>query len=64
MHRWLYRLSVGRIGTRVNGFERLMLTTRGRRSGEPRKVALQSLEHGDGWAVIGSYAGEGRHPAW
>ena len=64
MHRWLYRLSVGRIGTRVNGFEILMLTTRGRRSGEPRKVALQSLEHGDGWAVIGSYAGEGRHPAW
>ena len=64
MHRWLYRLSGGRIGTRVNGFEILMLTTRGRRSGEPRRVALQSLEHGDGWAVIGSYAGEDRHPAW
>ena len=64
MHRWLYRLSGGRIGTRVNGFEILMLTTHGRRSGEPRQVALQSLEHGDGWAVIGSYAGEDRDPAW
>lgn len=64
MHRWLYRLSGGRIGTRVNGFEILMLTTRGRRSGEPRRVALQSLPHGDGWAVIGSYAGEDRDPAW
>ena len=41
-----------------------MLTTRGRRSGEPRQVALQALEHGDGWAVIGSYAGEDLHPAW
>ena len=64
VHRWLYRLSGGRIGTRVNGFEILLLTTRGRASGEPRRVALQSLEHGDGWAVIASFAGEDRHPNW
>ena len=64
VHRWLYRLSGGRIGRRVNGFEVLLLTTRGRRSGEPRRVALQSLEHGEGWAVIASYAGEDRHPSW
>ena len=30
VHRWLYRLSGGRIGTKVNGFEILLLTTRGR----------------------------------
>lgn len=41
-----------------------MLTTRGRTSGEPRRAALQSLEHGDGWAVIASFAGEDRHPQW
>ena len=64
VHRWLYRLSGGRIGTKVNGFEILLLTTRGRTSGEPRRVALQSLEHGDGWAVIASFAGEDRHPNW
>ena len=64
VHRWLYRLSGGRIGRRINGFEVLLLATRGRRSGEPRRVALQSLEHGEGWAVIASYAGEDRHPAW
>ena len=64
VHRWMYRLSGGSIGRRVNGFEVLLLTTRGRRSGEPRRVALQSLEHGEGWAVIASYAGEDRHPAW
>lgn len=63
-HRWLYRLSGGRIGRRSNGFEVLLLTTTGRRSGERRSVALQSLEHGNGWAVIASYAGEDRHPAW
>ena len=27
-------------------------------------MALQSLEHGAGWAVIASYAGEDRHPSW
>ncbi len=64
VHRWLYRLSGGRIGTRVNGFEVLLLTTRGRSSGEPRRAALQSLEHGEGWAVIASFAGEDRHPNW
>jgi F420H(2)-dependent quinone reductase len=64
VHRWLYRISGGRIGRRMNGFEILLLTTRGRRSGELRRVALQSLEHGEGWAVIASYAGEDRHPSW
>ena len=64
VHRWMYRLSGGRIGRRINGFEVLLLTTRGRRSGELRRVALQSLEHREGWAVIASYAGEDRHPAW
>jgi deazaflavin-dependent oxidoreductase (nitroreductase family) len=64
VHRWLFRLSGGRIGRRINGFEVLLLTTTGRKSGEPRRVALQSLEHGDAWAVVASFAGEDRHPAW
>jgi deazaflavin-dependent oxidoreductase (nitroreductase family) len=64
VHRWLYRLSGGRIGRRSNGFEVLLLATTGRRSGARRFVALQSLEHENGWAVIASYAGEDRHPAW
>jgi F420H(2)-dependent quinone reductase len=64
MHRRLYRLSGGRIGRRMNGFDVLLLTTTGRRTGEPRTVALQCLEHGVGWAVIASYAGEDRDPAW
>jgi deazaflavin-dependent oxidoreductase (nitroreductase family) len=64
VRRQLYRLSGGRIGRRSNGFEVLLLTTTGRRSGEPRSVALQCVEHGTGWAVIASYAGEDRDPAW
>ena len=64
VHRNLYRLSGGRIGRRVSGFEVLLLTTVGRKSGEPRQAALQMLPHGEGWAVIASHAGEDRHPAW
>ena len=64
MHRTLYRLSGGRIGRRMNGFSVLLLTTRGRRSGEARHAALQMLPHRDGWAVIASNAGQDHNPAW
>jgi deazaflavin-dependent oxidoreductase (nitroreductase family) len=64
VHRWLFQVSGGRIGSSMNGFPILLLTTRGRRSGEPRRVALQYLEHGGALAVAGSYAGEDRDPAW
>jgi deazaflavin-dependent oxidoreductase (nitroreductase family) len=64
MHRTFYRLSGGRIGRRVNGFDVLLLTTRGRRSGEARDATLQMLPHQDGWAVIASNAGQDHHPAW
>lgn len=64
MHRKLYRLSGGRIGRRSNGFEVLLLTTRGRKTGETRDVMLQMLPHREGWAVVASYAGEAREPAW
>ena len=42
----------------------LLLTTRGRKSGRPKSVALQYVPEGAGYAVIASYAGEDRDPAW
>ena len=64
VHRNLYRLSGGRMGRRINGFEVLLLTTRGRITGTPRDVMLQMLPHHDGWAVAATHAGEDRNPAW
>ena len=64
IHRWLFRVSRGRVGARMNGFAILLLTTRGRGSGQPRRVALQFLPHGDAWAVVGSRAGDDRQPDW
>ena len=64
LHRWLYRLSGGRIGTRVGPWSALLLVTRGRKSGERRTVGLNYLTDDGRLVVVGSYAGEDRHPAW
>ena len=64
LHRWLYALSGGRIGTTINGMPVLMLRTRGRRSGDQRTVGLQYLAVGSACVVIASFVGEERQPAW
>lgn len=42
----------------------LILTTTGRKSGEPREALLLYAVDGDGWVLIGSNWGQGHHPAW
>jgi deazaflavin-dependent oxidoreductase (nitroreductase family) len=42
----------------------LLLTTTGRKSGEPRALPLLYGETGDSYVVIGSKAGMPTHPAW
>ncbi len=64
LHRFIYRASGGRVGGAIGGNPVLLLTTTGRRSGEPRAVTLTYFEDGDRFVVIGSNAGEDRHPAW
>ncbi|PKB63591.1 MAG: hypothetical protein BZY80_06575 [SAR202 cluster bacterium Io17-Chloro-G2] len=67
VHRALYRMSRGRAGSRMQG-PVLLLTAVGRKTGRPRTTPLlymyQGLNNGDGWAVIGSYGGDPRHPQW
>ncbi len=64
MHRRLYSATGGRIGRSIGGNPVLLLTTTGRKSGEPRSVALAHLEKSDKWVVIASFAGQPRHPGW
>ena len=40
------------------------LTTMGRKTGQPRTVDLGAIPEGDGWIVIGSYAGADVDPSW
>ena len=42
----------------------LLLTTTGRRSGQPRTVPLVYFEDGDRLVVIGSKGGDPRDPLW
>jgi deazaflavin-dependent oxidoreductase (nitroreductase family) len=63
-HSWLYRVSGGRLGTRVGPWSTLLLMTRGRKSGELRTVSLNYLTDAGRLIVVASYAGENRHPAW
>lgn len=62
--RAVHRLSGGRVTVSQWFIPTLMLTTTGRRSGEPRTVPLLYVEHGDGYAVAGSSFGQEEHPAW
>jgi F420H(2)-dependent quinone reductase len=64
LHGFLYRVSGGRIGSRMVGLPVLMLTTKGRKSGEARSSVLTYLPKGRSSVVFASNAGEPRHPAW
>jgi deazaflavin-dependent oxidoreductase (nitroreductase family) len=60
----VYRATKGRLMGRVGRAPVLLLTTTGRRSGEPRTAPVVYLADGDRYVVIGSNAGNTRAPAW
>lgn len=64
VHRALYRWTGGVIGANAAGLPNLLLTTTGRKSGQPRTVPLVYVEDGDRCVVIASYGGSPTHPAW
>jgi F420H(2)-dependent quinone reductase len=64
LHRFVYRASGGTVGGAIGGAPVLLLTTTGRRSGEPRPVTLTCFEDGGRFVVVASNAREDRHPAW
>jgi deazaflavin-dependent oxidoreductase (nitroreductase family) len=62
---WIYRLTGGRVfGRFLRGAPICLVTTTGRRSGEPRTVALLYLADGDDVVVVGSKGGMSQHPLW
>jgi F420H(2)-dependent quinone reductase len=60
----IYRLTRGRLMNSVGNAPVLLLTTTGRRSGQPRTAPVCFLQDGDLVAVIGSNAGNEKAPAW
>ncbi|MCL4859133.1 MAG: nitroreductase family deazaflavin-dependent oxidoreductase [Caldilineaceae bacterium] len=59
----LYRLTGGRIA-RLYGKDVLILTTRGRRSGQERTVLLQFFWDGPQIVVVAANSGLSSHPGW
>ena len=64
VHNFLYRNSGGRLGYRLSGAPVLLLTVKGRKSGEPRTVPLLYVTTDRGYALIASFAGSPKHPDW
>jgi deazaflavin-dependent oxidoreductase (nitroreductase family) len=66
--RFLYRISGGRMSLshvgRRQALQTLLLTTTGRKSGQPRTTPVLYLEEGDALVVVASNYGKERHPAW
>jgi deazaflavin-dependent oxidoreductase (nitroreductase family) len=59
-----YRETNGEVGYLWNGAPTLLLTTRGRRTGEPRTSALIFARDGDDYLVVASMGGAPKHPQW
>jgi deazaflavin-dependent oxidoreductase (nitroreductase family) len=51
-------------GKGPSGLPTLLLTTIGRKSGQPRTVALVFLQHGSDVVIVASLAGYDQNPAW
>lgn len=60
-----YRATGGAEGYEwLRGTKILLLTTRGRRTGQPRTVPLIYEPHGDAYLVVASKGGADEPPAW
>jgi len=64
LHRAIYRLSGGRIFSRSVGCPVVLLTTTGRKSGEPRTAPIFGFREGESIVVVPSNAGKKNYPSW
>ncbi len=62
--RFVNKLTGGRVALSQSMVPSMVLTTTGRKSGEPRKTPLATLPVGDDFLVVGSNFGKEHHPAW
>jgi deazaflavin-dependent oxidoreductase (nitroreductase family) len=63
-HARVYRWTGGRVLGRLGHLEQVLLTTTGRRTGEPRTVPLAVTPVGSSVVLVASDGGAPGHPAW
>lgn len=54
----------GAKGHHFHGYDALLLTTRGRKSGQLRRTALYYGRHGNDYIIVASNGGAAIHPLW
>ncbi|WP_028061626.1 nitroreductase family deazaflavin-dependent oxidoreductase [Candidatus Solirubrobacter pratensis] len=59
-----YRATGGEEGHDWRGTQTLLLTTKGRRSGQPRELPLIYGRNGDDYLIVASKGGADEPPAW
>ncbi len=67
IHRALFRISGGRIGTQEPSDKRvgtLVLTTTGHKTGQERSTPVFFIRDGDRFVIAASNSGDERDPAW
>ena len=65
LNTWLYRTSGGKIGgSFAGGAPVVLLTTTGRKSGQPRTAPLLYLEDDEDLIVVASQGGMSKDPLW
>lgn len=63
-HAAMYRRTGGKVGGKIGEMRVLLLTTTGRKSGQPRTVPLSYLPDGKNYVVIASNSGRDEPPLW
>ena len=62
---WVYRKSNGKFGSAGGGMKQLLLSVKGRRSGNPQTVTLPYwYDSDDTLVVVASFGGAEKSPAW
>ena len=64
IHTGIYRATKGRVGGKFGAATILLLTTTGRKSGQPRTTPLNYYSDGDRIVLIASNNGQDHDPAW
>ena len=64
VHITLYHWTGGIIGKRIFGNRMLLLTTTGRKTGQPRTKPVAYLADGDALVIVAGAAGAAKHPDW
>jgi F420H(2)-dependent quinone reductase len=64
IHSFLYRTTKGRFGGKMFGFDVLLLTTTGRKSGKQHTAPLGYITDNGNYVICASNGGQPKHPAW